>query len=126
MEEYIQKTKSRRTKPPTVVASTQFHGVEGDANLHEGGDGQMLQQIRVDGGAEHLEVLRYLSTARTSFHIPESGMIPQLRFNPGTKKKILTKILASIIHLFCITLPQQQHTPTSGNYTVMIDWCIIG
>jgi len=96
---------SRRTRARTI-ASPQFPGIDslvaGEAS--HGGE-QRLQhevQINVDGGreADHLEVLRYLSTARTSFHIPESGMIPQLRFNPGTTHSRIREIKNSLPKFF--------------------------
>lgn len=121
MDECKMKSMSRRSKAAAAAASTtQFHGncgAGGEASVHEGGHGhghgehhQMLQ-IKVDGGGreapaaaavDHLEALRYLSTAhRTSFHIPESGMIPQLRFNPGTELVGIIRCLA--FQLLCIS-----------------------
>ncbi|XP_024388362.1 ABC transporter G family member 26 [Physcomitrium patens] len=79
------KIMGRRSK-----ASARFSGsdpMRGEAsrhveNLDTGGVGDEVQ-IQSDAGrdADH-QVFGYLSNSRTSVHIPESGMIPQLRFNP--------------------------------------------
>lgn len=91
------KIMGRRSK-----ASARFSGsdpMRGEAsrhveNLDTGGVGDEVQ-IQSDAGrdADH-QVFGYLSNSRTSVHIPESGMIPQLRFNPGK-----TMIIMSRTHL---------------------------
>ena len=81
------KSTNRRSKATTLFTGSEL--VAGEESLHVGIDEQV--QIKVDGAgrdADH-QTFRYLSTARTSFHVAEdSGMIPQLRFNPGIVGRI--------------------------------------
>jgi hypothetical protein len=84
------KSMSRRSKAPTLSIGNEL--VAGEESLHVGNPGiGELVQIKVEEGRDaDQQVFRYLSTTRTSFHIPEdSGMIPQLRFNPGIILRIM-------------------------------------
>ena len=86
------KSMSRRSRALTLFNGSEL--VADEASLQAGNEGIAEPvQIRIDEerDADH-QVFRYLSNARTSFHIPEdSGMIPQLRFNPGTISRLLSK-----------------------------------